>query len=382
MIAGSWVIREEPHLRAGDGKIMIRIVDGGRDDKHRGESRRRKGEVMKKILSMILAVMMALGLTITAYASEVSEVSEASETSESSEASEPTEVSEASEVTLDDIVAQIRAFEEAHPEMEEQFPQIIQDVTGIATEEFRAAFSQIQDQFEEMLEADRQKNVTDADHEAMREKLDTQASLINAGFLARLKVAEEQMIAALRGQENTEGETAVIDVLEKLVAEKTDDAHLSELTAKLSQIVEKAKAEYNGDLDAWYKEVSAVPELQPGDAGNESRLPPPEPQEGDASRPPMPEGVEGEQKPPEGEPGEGGIPFNDHFTVIQEGLSGAFSRINERLQALATSEKYQNSGATEAFDLLHKLYSMVNDQMMEQLRNMDKMTRDSMMNTP
>ena len=322
---------------------------------------------MKKILSMILAVMMALGLTITAYASE---------------ASEATEASEASEVTLDDIVAQIRAFEEAHPEMEDQFPQIIQDVTGIATEEFRAAFSQIQDQFEEMLEADRQKDITDADHEAMLEKLDTQASLINAGFLARLKVAEEQMIAALRGQENTEGETAVIDVLEKLIAEKTDDAHLSGLSAKLSQIVEKAKAEYGGDLDAWYKEVSAVPELQPGDTGNESRLPPPEPQEGDESRPPMPEGVEGEQKPPEGEPGEGGIPFSDHFTVIQEGLSGAFSRINERFQTLAASEKYQNSGAAEAFDLLHKLYSLINDQMMEQLRNMDKMTRDAMMNAP
>ena len=73
---------------------------------------------MKKILSMILAVMMALGLTITAYASEESEVSEASE---------------ASEVSLDDILAQICAFEEAHPEMEDQFPQIIQDVTGIAT---------------------------------------------------------------------------------------------------------------------------------------------------------------------------------------------------------------------------------------------------------
>ena len=58
---------------------------------------------------MILAVMMALGLAFAAYASE------------------------ASEVSLDDIVAQIRAFEEAHPEMEDQFPQIIQDVTGIAT---------------------------------------------------------------------------------------------------------------------------------------------------------------------------------------------------------------------------------------------------------
>lgn len=321
---------------------------------------------MKKILSMILAVMMALGLAFTAYASEASE---------------------ASEVTLDEIVAQIRAFEEAHPEMEDQFNQIIQDVTGIATEEFRAAFSQIQDQFEEMLEADRQKDITDADHEAMREKLDTQASLINAGFLARLKVAEEQMIAALQGKENTEGETSVIDVLEKLIAEKTDDAHLAGLTAKLSQIVEKAKAEYNGDLDAWYKEVSAVPELQPGDAGNESRLPPPEPQEGDASRPPMPEPQEGEPRPQPGDAGDGpeddaGIPFNDHFTVIQEGLSGAFGRINERLQALAASEKYQNSGAAEAFDLLHKLYSLINGQMMEQLRNMDKMTRDAMMNTP
>lgn len=313
---------------------------------------------------MILAVMMALGLAFTAYASE------------------------ASEVSLDDIVAQIRAFEEAHPEMEDQFPQIIQDVTGIATEEFRAAFSQIQDQFEEMLEADRQKtSITDADHEAMREKLDTQASLINAGFLARLKVAEEQMIAALQGKENTEGETAVIDVLEKLIAEKTDDAHLAGLTAKLSQIVEKAKAEYNGDLDAWYKEVSAVPELQPGDTGNESCLPPLEPQEGDESRPPMPEPQEGEPRPQPGDAGDEpeedvGIPFNDHFTVIQEELSGAFSRINERLQALATSEKYQNSGAAEAFNLLHKLYSLINDQMMEQLRNMDKMTRDAMMDTP
>ena len=50
---------------------------------------------MKKTLFMILAVMMALGLAFTAYASE------------------------ASEVSLDDIVAQIRAFEEAHPEMED-----------------------------------------------------------------------------------------------------------------------------------------------------------------------------------------------------------------------------------------------------------------------
>ena len=166
----------------------------------------------------------------------------------------------------------------------------------------------------------------------------------------------------------------MIDVLERLIAEKTDDAHLSGLTAKLSQIVEKAKAEYGGDLDAWYKEVSAVPELQPGDTGNESRLPPPEPQEG-------------EPRPQPGDAGDGpeedvGIPFNDHFTVIQEGLSGAFSRIDERLQDLAATEKYQNSGASEAFDLLHKLYSLTNDQMMEQLRNMDKMTRDAMMNTP
>ena len=131
--------------------------------------------------------------------------------------------------------------------------------------------------------------------------------------------------------------------------------------------------------------VSAVPELQPGDAGNESHLPPPEPQEGDASRPPMPEPQEGEPRPQPGDAGDGSeedarIPFNDHFTVIQEGLSGAFSRINERLQTLAASEKYQNSGAAEAFDLLHKLYSLINDQMMEQLRNMDKMTRDAMMN--
>ena len=176
-------------------------------------------------------------------------------------------------------------------------------------------------------------------------------------------------------------------MLERLIAEKTDDAHLSGLTAKLSQIVEKAKAEYGGDLDAWYKEVSAVPELQPGDTGNESRLPPLEPQEGDESRPPMPEPQEGEPRPQPGDAGDEpeddvGIPFNDHFTVIQEGLSGAFSRINERLQALATSEKYQNSGAAEAFNLLHKLYSLINDQMMEQLRNMDKMTRDAMMDTP
>ena len=71
MIVKRKVIRGEPHHRAGDGKIMIRGGDGGRYDKHRGEApRRRKGEVMKKILSMILAVMMALGLTFTAFASE------------------------------------------------------------------------------------------------------------------------------------------------------------------------------------------------------------------------------------------------------------------------------------------------------------------------
>lgn len=299
---------------------------------------------MKKILSMILAAMMTLSLAFSAFASET-------------------------EVSLDDMAAQIRAFEEAHPELKEQFHLMIQDVAGIATEEFRTGFTQIQGRFDEMLEADRQKmNIPDADHEAMREQLDTQASLMNAGFIAHLKAAEDQMIAALRGMEYTEGETDVIAVLEKLIAEKSGnaDAHISGLIVRLSRIVEKAKNEYNGDLDVWYKEITAVPELQPGETGNESR-------------PPVPEGEKGQGSPE----AEGQIkPFNDHFTVIQEGLAGAFGRINERLQALEMEapEKYQINDATaaEAYDLLHQLFILVNNQIMEQLGNMDKMTNDAL----
>lgn len=302
---------------------------------------------MKKIITMILAVIIALSLSFGAIASET-------------------------EVSLDDMAAQIRSFEEVHPELKDQFHLMILDVTGIATEEFRTAFSQIQGRFDEMLEVDRQKlNIPDADHETMREQLDTQASLMNAGFIAHLKAAEDQMIAALRGMEYTASETDVIAVLEKLIAENSDsdDAHISALIARLSRIVEKAKNEYNGDLNAWYKEITAVPELQPGDSGKVD----------DEPRPPVPEGEEGKGSPE----ADGQIkPFNDHFTVIQEELAGAFGRINERLQNLATEapEKYQISDATaaEEFDLVHQLFILVNNQIMEQLGNMDRMTKDAM----
>lgn len=307
---------------------------------------------MKKIFAMILALMMTL--SFSAFATEA-------------------------EVSLDNMAAQIRSFEEAHPEMKEQFHQMVQDVSDIATEEFRTAFSRIQSRFDEILDANRQEiGITDADHEVMREKLDLQASLVNAGFIAHLKAAEEQMIAVLHGAEYTAGETDVIAVLDNLIAKKSDFID-DGLTAKLSQIVEKAKSEYNGDLDAWYKEISAVPELNPGETGNDSRPPMPEPQPGE-TRPPMPEGEEGKGGPE----GEEQQPFNDHFTAIREELDGAFGRINERLQALAKEapEKYQISEdtAAEATDLLHQLFNQVNKQIMEQLGNMDKMTRDRMMN--
>lgn len=322
---------------------------------------------MKKILAMILAVMMFLTLSFSAFATEA-------------------------EVSLDDMAAQIRSFEEAHPEMKEQFHQMVQDVSDIATEEFRTAFSRIQSRFKEILDANRQEiGITDADHVVMREKLELQASLVNAGFIAHLMAAEEQMIAVLHGMEYTAGETDVIAVLDNLIAEKSDIID-DGLITKLSQIVEKAKSEHNGDLDAWYKEISAVPELNPGETGNDSRPPMPE---GD-SRPPMPElkpgeaGDESRPPMPEGEEGKGGsegeeqLPFNDHFTAIREELGGVFGRINERLQVLAKEapEKYQISEdtAAEATDLLHQLFSQVNKQIMEQLGDMDKMTRDRMMN--
>ena len=321
---------------------------------------------MKKILAMILAVMMFLTLSFSAFATEA-------------------------EVSLDDMAAQIRSFEEAHPEMKEQFHQMVQDVSDIATEEFRTAFSRIQSRFKEILDANRQEiGITDADHEVMREKVELQASLVNAGFIAHLMAAEEQMIAILHGTEYTADETDVIAVLDNLIAEKSDFID-DGLITKLSQIVEKAKSEHNGGLDAWYKEISAVPELNPGEAGNDSRPPMPEPQSGE-TRPPMQEPQPGETRPPmpEGEEGKGGPegeeqqPFNDHFTAIREELGGAFRRINERLQALAKEapEKYQISEdtAAEATDLLHQLFNQVNKQIMEQLGNMDKMTRGRMMN--
>jgi len=310
---------------------------------------------MKKYLALILALVLALSLSLGAFADESGASSEG---------------------VLDEMKKEIDAFEAAHPEMRETFHLIIKDASDIAGEEFREAFNHIQSRFGEMLEADRQQmELPEEAQEKMRENLQTQAVLVNLNFIAHLKYSEERMIAALRGQEYPEGEADLIAMLKKLSAESAEinDAHIAALKAELDRVLETVEKDYNNDLGAWYREVSARPELPPDAAGRID----------DESHPPMP--PEGEKKPDAGTPEEGEqvIPFNDHFKVIHEELEAATGRIDERIQALAkeAAGKYQiaEDTAAEAFGLLNKLLILVNGEMMEQLGNVDKITFDTLM---
>lgn len=278
---------------------------------------------------------------------------------------------------LDEMSTAIRSFEEEHPELKEQFHLMVSDLTDIATTEYREAFINIQNRFGEMLEDNRkQVDVTDEEDEIMREKLQMQAALLNANFIAAFKTSEERMIAMLRGEDYQEGETDTITILKNISEEMqgNDDEEVSKLKSGIDQILETAEKEYGNDLEAWYKEVSARPELPADAAGSpDDGTRPPKPEEGE-----MPEG-----NPPEEEGAEAGIPFKDHFMVIQEELKGASERIDKQIQELAgeAPEKYQISEETadEAFSLLNQLFIVVNGQMMEQLGRMDAITFESMM---
>lgn len=312
---------------------------------------------MKRVIALILAVILVLSLTFGALAEESGASSESA---------------------LDEMKARVDAFEAAHPEMKDAFHQIIKDTSDIALEEFRAAFTSIQSRFAEMLEADRQqKDLPEEGVDNMREKLQTQAVLVNLDFIAHLKASEERMIAALRGQEYTEGEVDVIAMLKKISenATGTENAYLAALKTDIDRVLETVEKDYGNNLAAWYREVSARPELPANATGKTD----------DESHPPMP--PEGEPKSEAAAPkdGEQPAPFNDHFKVIREELEAAAGRIDERIQALAkeAAGKYQiaEDAAAEAFDLLSSLMVLANGQVTQLLGNLDKMTFDAMMTT-
>ena len=266
--------------------------------------------------------------------------------------------------TVEDLKARIESFEQNHPELESLFPGLTRDLQDIYQEEMTTAFTGIQTRFGEMLEAERERiGASEESLQQKRETLNLQASILNAGFIARLKTSFEQMIAVLRGREYTSSKS-VTDVLKDLSAglgAAGDDVSLSS-KAQLDQILETVEKEYGNDLYAWFKAVSAPPELPENAAGR------PE----DDSRPEPP--PKGEKPADEGEQPKEDLehPFMDHFTVIHEELQAASGRIDERMAELAKTapEKYQISEdvAGEAFGILSDLFRLVNAEMMKQLQ--------------
>ena len=164
---------------------------------------------MKKYLTLILAVVMAFFVSFSVIANE-------------------TEAS--SNDVLDEMRTEISAFEEAHPELKDQFHLVIKDATVIASEEFREAFTNIQNQFAQMLEEDgKQMDIPEEVQEDKRQTLQTQAALLNANFLAHLKDSEERLIASLRGMEYPEGKTDVIKKLKEISEGMEGNENASEL---------------------------------------------------------------------------------------------------------------------------------------------------------
>ena len=171
--------------------------------------------------------------------------------------------------TVEDLKARIESFEQNHPELESLFSGLTRDLQDIYQEEMTTAFTGIQTRFGEMLEAERERiGASEESLQQKRETLNLQASILNAGFIARLKTSFEQMIAVLRGREYTSSKS-VTDVLKDLSAglgAAGDDVSLSS-KAQLDQILETVEKEYGNDLYAWFKAVSAPPELPENAAG-------------------------------------------------------------------------------------------------------------------
>jgi len=307
---------------------------------------------MKKLLALALAAIMVLSMSFGAFADENAPSYEDRQT---------------------ETAAAIKSFEEAHPELKDQFHLMIADVMDIVVGEYREAFIAIQNRFGEMLEENRrQMDIPEEAQDDMRDRLQAQASILNAGFIAHVKASENRMVAMLRGEAYPEGETDVIATLKDISQEMQgkDDARVSRLKADIDRVLETVERDYDNDLAAWYREVSARPELPPDGNGRPD----------DESHPPMP--PEGEK--PEGtDGGNPAVPFNDHFQVIHEALKGAAGRIDARIQSLAQEapEKYDipEDTASEAFSLLNSVFILVNGRLMEKLGSMDAKTFDSLL---
>lgn len=286
---------------------------------------------MKRILAVILSVIMVLSLSFGALAEETSSGNKQAQ-----------------------VIEAIRAFESEHPELKEKFELINRDIMEIFTAEFGMAFKSIQARFGEMLEEHRKQiGSTDEAHEEMKQKLEMLAQLINASFIANVKNSEIMMAGTLSDPDYKPEAFDAMSVLEALVKENVGEENTAR-RAEISKILEKVKNEYNGDIKALYQELTARPEL--------------------------PEGVEGK---PEGEkPENGGIPFNDHFSVILEELKAAAARVDERVQALAEEapEKYGIDKAItdEMFKLLNSFFVVVNEQIVKMLAEQDAAMREAM----
>lgn len=302
---------------------------------------------MKRILAVILSVIMVLSLSFGALAEETSSGNKQAQ-----------------------VIEAIRAFESEHPELKEKFELINRDIMEIFTDEFGMAFKIIQARFGEMLEENRkQLGITDEAHEEMKQKLEMLAQVINASFIANVKNSEIMMAGTLSDPDYKPEAFDAMSVLEALVKEDAGEENTARRAA-ISKILEKVKNEYNGDIKALYQELTARPELPEGVEGKPA----------DESRPPRP--GEGEGKPEGEKPENGGIPFNDHFSVILEELKAAAARVDERVQALAEEapEKYGIDKAItdEMFKLLNSFFVAVNEQIVKMLAEQDAAMREAM----
>ncbi len=334
-------------------KLLYNTTISGRKKTNRREHDEKENltPTIRKILALVLTLCLALPL--------LSGLAE--------------EAPDSEQPTVEKLKAKIAAFEQNHPELNQLLPALIAEVQGIHQEEMRMAFSRIQARFEEMLAAEREKNgASEEAQQQMREKLNLQASVLNAGFMAHMKKSFSMMAAVLRGEEYTD-DKSIVDFLKELSAEMaaSDDENVLRSKTGLDQIIETAEKDYHGDLHAWFMELSARPELPP-DAADRPK---------DDSRPEPP--PKGEKPADEGEPKDDmGKPFMDHFNVIREELQAASQQIDARIVKLLESlpEQYQISEETanEISEILRDLSELINTSMMQQLQANEKTLIDSL----
>jgi len=283
------------------------------------------------------------------------------------------EASGSEQPTVENLKAKIDAFEQNHPELSDLFPVLTAELQAIHQEEMHAAFAGILARFEDMLEAERKKNGAPEDSkQPMREKLNLQAAILNANFMAHLKKSFGMMAAVFRGEEYA-NDKSNIDLLKEMSAELAASGNETALSSKesLDQIIETAEKDYHGDMAAWFKELTARPELPPDAEG----------QPKDDSRPEPP--PKGEKPADEGEPKEDmGKPFMDHFVVIREELQAASqqadARIAKMLQTIPEQYQLSEETASEISGILGDLAKLVNADMMNQLQINEKSLNDSL----